>query len=112
MTLSNVGKNRVRDLVDADLGFGVLGTGTATPLATDVGLSSSVLSSNNNITTSVTDKQIISDYTLPATNVTGSTITEFGIFTSGSTLMSRFVFSDLTHPSTEEWQFSTRHWIN
>lgn len=112
MTFTNAGKNRVRDLVDADLNHGQLGSGTTAPTYADTALSSATTGTSTAITTQTSDKQIVVDYSLPSTSAQGSTMSEFGLFNSSNTMFARFVFASLTHSSTEEWQFSTRLFID
>lgn len=112
MVFTKTGKNRVRDLVDADLSYGELGSGTTAPLASDTDLVAGVIATTQTLTTQTSDKQITVDYNLPSTTAQGSTFTEFGLFNASSTLYARFLSSSLTHESTEQWQYTTRLFID
>lgn len=107
MTLLNNGKNRIRDLVATDISTGEVGTGSTAVDVTDTDLETPVSGTQNTASTTTSSKQIMVDYTLPATEGNGSDVTEFGVWTnSDATLLSRFVFSSITKSSVEEWQFS------
>ena len=107
MTIVDVGKNRVRDLLNADFSTGEVGTGTTPVLFSDTDLETPVAGTQNVVSTAVTDKQITVDYILPATEGNGSDVSEFGMWVnSDGALLSRYVFSGLTKESTEEWQFT------
>lgn len=112
MVFSNAGKNRIRDLLNTDLSHGELGSGTTAANATNTDLVSATAGTSLALSTQTADKQIIADYSLPSTAAQGSTLTEFGIFNGSDLLFARFTFSSLTHSSTDEWQFSTRMFIN
>jgi hypothetical protein len=112
LTFTNTGKNRIRDLVNTDLNHGQLGTSVTGAQATDTSLVSGATDTSLSLSTQTADKQIVADYSLPATAAQGSTFGEFGVFNSNNVMFARFVFATLTHASTDEWQFSTRLWIN
>jgi hypothetical protein len=112
MVFSNAGKNRVRDLVNTDLSYGQLGTSNTAEQYTDTALLSAIAATTYAVTTTTADKQIVVDYNLPSTAAVGSTITEYGIFNASSTLYARMVMASLVHTSTEQWQLTTRMFIN
>ena len=112
MVFTNNGKNRIRDLFDGDLSYGRLGSGTTAATVSDSSLQTSTANSQISVTTSSADKQVISDYSLPSSLLQGSTVSEYGVFGTTGVLFSRFVFSNLTHSSTDQWQISTRHWMD
>lgn len=111
MVFTLLGKNRIRDLFDADIHHGELGTGSTAALASDTDLVSATTGTSLLVTTQTADKQVVVDYNLPSTTAQGSTLSEFGIFNSSDLLFARFVFSSLTHSSNDQWQFSTRFFI-
>lgn len=111
MVFTNAGKNKVRDLVDTELLYGEFGSGTTTPAFTDTALVSSLTGGSFVVTTQLADKQIIVDTNLPATALQGSTAAEFGVFTD-DTMLARVTFASLVHESTEQWQFSTRLFVD
>lgn len=108
----NSGKNRMRDLLDADLNHGQLGTDDTAALYSDTALLAAVAATSIDVTTTTSDKQIVADYNLSSATAQGSTFTEYGLFNSSNTMFARFVFSSLVHESTEQWQLSTRLFID
>lgn len=106
MPFTNDGKNEVRDLLKNDINHGTLGTGVTAALVTDSSLESSTAATSLTVTTTVADKQITVDYSLPATVGNGTAFAELGIFDSDNTMFSRNVFSSLTKSSTDQWQLS------
>lgn len=112
MVFTNGGKNRLRDLFNDDLSQGKLGTGTTTATPLDTDLVSPISATAKTLTTTVADKQVIIDYNLGAGTAAGSTFTEYGIYGSDGTLFARAIFSSLVHDSTEQWQLSTRAFID
>lgn len=108
----NTGKNKLISYLNTNAGYGVLGTSTTAVTLADTSLGSAVIASSDTFSDTVTDKQIIFDYTLSSTELGGSTFSEFGVYENDNTLLSRHVFASLTHDSTEEWQISTRLFFN
>lgn len=108
MVVVNEGKNRIRDLIDADVSGGEVGTGTTPASVSDTDTETAVASTLNTVTTSVADKQVTIDYNLGASQGNGSAVTEHTLFmNSDADLLARFVFSSLTKSSDEQWQFTT-----
>jgi len=106
MVFPTAAKNRLRDLMASDVNLGMCGTGASAEDASDVTLATAATASSEIVTTATSDRQLVVDYSLPATEINGSTITEFGIFGSDGTLYSRQIFSSFTKSSNEQWQFS------
>lgn len=108
------GKNLIRDLISggtAGVYFdkGGLGTVSTSPSESDTGLNNNANMGTliKSLTKTITDKQIIFDYSINSTEGTGITFTEFGFSSSGATkLLNRQTFWDLAKGTIEEWQFS------
>jgi len=77
MVLTTQGKNFIRDLIDADISQGQLGTDNTAPNATDTGLISPVAATLKTVTTTTADKQINIEYSLATTDGNGNTYQEF-----------------------------------
>lgn len=108
MVLLTEFKNRVRDLIDADKYQGQLGTGTTTPTEDDTALETPVAATLSDLTSTVSDKQLVLDYTLNSSTGNGNAFAEYECqFNAGSTNGNRVIFSALTKVSGEEWQIST-----
>ena len=95
------GLNRVRDLINADIDKGQLGTGTTASAPTDTGLETADASTLLALTSQTTaDKMIKFTYTLPNTGGTTTTYTEFELQESGTpTNYDRIVFTGLPFTS-------------
>lgn len=107
MVLLNDGKNRIRDLINADLNNGQWGTGTTAATPDDTALETPVAATAIAVTTALTDKQITIDYNLPSTLGNGSTLSEFMIdLNSGTDKLNHVVVPGLDKEATEQWQTS------
>lgn len=109
MVFTNSGKNRVRDLLDADFSYGMLGTSSTAPSVTDATLGSAATDTSQSVTTTTADKQVIVDFNLPSTAANGSTLYELGVFNASNSMFSRHTYASLLKQSTEQWQFSVRY---
>ena len=88
------GKNRVRDLLEADIENGEYGTGTTAPTAGDTDTGTQVADTEVETTNTKSDKliQIVHENNHAMGN--GSSLTEFTTWcNSGSTLLTRNIFS-------------------
>jgi hypothetical protein len=112
MVFTNAGKNRVRDLLSADIDYGQVGTSNTAATFADTALLAGVAATSSAVSNTTADKQIVSDYTLGASLAIGSTLSEYGLTNSSGTLLARFVMASLTKTSTEQWQLSTRLFID
>jgi hypothetical protein len=112
MVFTNVGKNKVRDLLSATVTHGVVGSDNTPATFNDTALLAQYVDGDNAVSKSLSDKQFVADYSLTATQLAGSTIAEFGLLTDDDELINRKVFTALLHDSTDQWQFSTRFFIN
>jgi len=96
MVVTNDGKNRIRDLIVADISSVELGTdGTnATIVDTDLGVG---VASTNAVPTITTGNKILNiSHTTLSTVANGSTLREAGIFLNSDTIMlDRIVFPDI-----------------
>ena len=102
------GKNRIRDLIDADKYKGQLGTGTTAPTENDTGLETADSDTLVTLTSTTSNKQLLFDYNLPTTTGNGNTYAEYeNQLNSGTDHLTRVVFAGLGKTNTEEWQVST-----
>lgn len=111
MTLTGEGINKVRDLVDADIDKGQLGTDGTASAESDTGLVAADATTLLDITTTKSDKQLKIDYTLTSTGGTTTTYKEFEVQQSTTPVnYSRIVFTGIAFTSggTEDLVFSTR----
>ena len=104
MTLLDLGLNRSRDLVAADLYSGVAGTGTTNITFADTSLANedaSVTDSSPSISTS--NKTITMNTQIGASSGNGNTYTEWGVEgNSGSTLYTRTLSAPISKVNTIE----------
>jgi len=102
------GKNRIRDLIDADKYKGQMGEGTTAPTEDDASLETADSNTLFDLSSTLSDKQILLDYNCPTTTGSGTTYAEFEIqLNSGTDHLTRQTFAGLGKLSTEEWQIST-----
>ncbi len=101
ITLLNEGLNKIRDLINADIDKGQLGTGTTASAPTDTGLETADATTLLALTSQTTaDKMIKFIYTLPNTGGTTTTYTEFELQESATpTNYDRIVFTGLAFTS-------------
>lgn len=111
MVFTNSGKNKIRDLLSADVNHGLLGTDNTVPVPSQTALGTSVASTELTTTAGVADKQINIDYSLSAGTGNGENFTEFGLFNVDDVMFSRHIFAELTKESTEQWQISVSYRI-
>ena len=103
MTITITSKNRLRDLMIADITSMTVGTdGTsATTGDTDLGAEIAGVSKTPSIITQ--DRTINFQYTIYSTEGTGNTIKEAGVFMNSDTIMlDRVVFPDFVHTTSNE----------
>ena len=112
MVFTNNGTNRMITLLSNDITTGVLGSGSTAAQLTDTALASSITGTNNAVTDTISDKQLVIDYSLTSTQAVGETIAEIGLLNDNGVLFSRTVFASTVHSSTDQWQLSTRLWVD
>lgn len=84
MVIIDNGLGRVRDLVNADIDSGQLGTGTTAAYTTDTDLETADALTIQLTDVSVADKQLTFTYSLPTTAGTTATYTEFKLFSNAN----------------------------
>jgi len=112
MTFTNNGINNIRDLFNTALTDAELGTGTTASLNSDTSLETRDATTDISVNNTVSDKQVTTDYNLPATTGNGTDFTEFGAFDTNDVMFNRQVFAALTKESTEQWQISIVYKFN
>ena len=101
MTMLNEGLNKIRDLINADIDKGQLGTGTTASTPTDTALETPDASTLLTLSSqTVADKMIKFIYTLPNTGGTTTTYSEFELQESATpTNFDRIVFTGIAFTS-------------
>jgi len=115
VTLLNSGLNKIRDLINADIDKGQLGTGTTGSSADDTGLetadATTLLALDSQ---TVSDKMIKFTYILPNTGGSTTTYTEFELQESGTpTNYDRIVFTgiDFVNGGSEDIIVTKKYFI-
>lgn len=120
MVLLFEGLNRIRDLVDADITRGQLGTDSTTPAETQTALIAPVAATLQTTTSTTVDATatstgslLVENFTQPSTAGTGSTYYEFGLRSAAAANVdySRIVInpgSGYAHTSTKELKVISR----
>lgn len=99
------GKNRIKDLIDADLYQGQWGTGTTPALATDTSVEDGVASTLLSVTKSITDKQIIIDHNITKGTAVGEVMGNYGItMNTGTDFFQHINITPITKNSSVQWQ--------
>ena len=102
------GKNKVRDLINADIDNGELGTGTTPETEADTGLETPVGATELAVTTTTASKQIQIDYNLNSVTGNGNTYSEYEFqSTEAGVSYNRITFFGLAKTDAEELQIST-----
>lgn len=83
-TLQDTGLNKLRDDLNSDIDKGIVGIGNTAETKEDVTLVNPLIDSVLSLTGTTYNRQLEEKYTLPTTLDNGSTITEFGTYSSGS----------------------------
>lgn len=108
MVVTNDGKNRIRDLVSADISTTKLGTDNTAPTVGDTDLGAVDTNTAATPTQTTGNKIINSKHILVSTIGNGTTYNEMGIFiNSGSTILSRSVFPDFNKTANLELHTTT-----
>lgn len=77
MGITNIGLNKTKDLVNAALTEGQLGTGTSTTTPDDTALDEAVGATLKTLSNNTSDKLITTSFVLPTTDGNGLSFTEF-----------------------------------
>ena len=108
MVVVNDAKNRIRDLLEADINTAKLGTDGTAPTAGDTDLGTVDATTVATPTNTTGDKTINSTHIMLSTVGVGTTYKEFGIFIdSGNTLLNRVVFPDFAQTANTELHTTT-----
>lgn len=113
MTVVNDGKNRIRDLLIADLDTASLGTDSTAPTVGDTDLVSEDATTNASMTVTTGNKLVNTTHILLSTIGVGTDYKEFGVYVNGgSTLLSRVVFPTFSQSANTELHTTTIFRIN
>jgi hypothetical protein len=111
MTITTTGKNAIRDLINTNKDYGELGTDSTAPLETDTGLGTAVAATQQSLTSSTSDKQIVLAYELNSVTGNGNTYQEFQNTLSSGTNFNRVTFAGVQKTSAIEIQVNTTIFI-
>jgi len=108
MVVLNTAVNRIRDLLNADIYKGQLGTTGTTPDKTQTALFTPIAITQRTFEKTTADKSISLLYTLPSTDGNGNTFREFAVqLNSALVTFNRVTFTDLEKFNTDEIVVST-----
>lgn len=97
MVMLQLGLNRVRDLVNADVGYGILGTSSAATSELNTGLGTADLLSQATTVNTSTNKALTIEYALLSTEGTTTTYNEFALYGNGTAIpMSRITMTGIS----------------
>lgn len=103
MVVTDTAKNRVRDLISADLSSASLGTGGTSASVTDTGLETIDATTTKAPVVTLSNKTIEIRHTLNTAEGNGTTYKEFGVFMNADgVLLDRVVFPDYEKTSANE----------
>jgi len=102
MVVSNTGKNKIRDLIAANINSGKVGTDGTDATVSDTGLGAETAGIDKTPTISTSNKTINFQYTVLSTEQTGTTFKEGGIFFTDDVMLDRFVYPDFSHTADDE----------
>ena len=111
MTITTTGKNAVRDLLDTSKDYGQMGTDSTAPTEGDTGLGTAVAVTQQSLTSSTSDKQVVLSYELSSVTGNSNTYTEFENTISSGTNFNRVTFAGIQKTSAIEIQVSTTVFI-
>lgn len=97
-----VAKNKIRDLTEADVTTGLMGTGTTPPSVTDTNLETPDLTTHNSILNTTANQTINSLHILYSNQGNGITYSEIGLKFTDGTLFNRLIFPNLNKNSGVE----------
>ena len=102
------GINRIRDLVESDIGNCQSGTGTTAPTASDTGLETPDSNTLDTPTNTKTDKSIQVNFQIPSTTGATNAYSENEIqLNSGTDHLNRIVHTAITKGSNDEFNYIT-----
>ena len=101
MVVTNTGKNRIRDLLAADIINARVGTGTTSATTTDTDLETEIVGSDKTPTVTTSNKTLSISTTWLSTEVNGNTISESCVDTN-TVMLDRFVFPDYEKTASNE----------
>lgn len=108
----NVGLNRIRDMVNTDMTYGILGTSSLAVNATQVSLGSSVSTTLLATAYGTADKAFTKTYILTSTLGNSTTFTEYAnVRDAEATYYDRIVFTDVSKTSDKELHISKRYFF-
>jgi hypothetical protein len=103
MTITNEGKNRIRDLISSDVNSAELGTSSTAPSVGDTSLGAVEATTNATPTVTTGNKIVNTKHILLSTIGSGTTFNEFGVkLNADATFFARVVFPDYDHTSNLE----------
>jgi len=103
MVITTDAKNRIRDLLRADISSAALGTGGTSATSSDTDLETVIESTRKSPTISTSNKTITIQHELLSTEGNGNTFREGGIFIdSDGILLDRFVYPDFDKTAANE----------
>jgi len=102
MVVTDVGKNKVRDLVSVDITNTRLGSGTTSATSTDTDLVTEIVGSDKTPTITTSNKTISISTTWLSTEQNGETISESCVDFTDGTMLDRFVFPNYEKTATNE----------
>ena len=107
----NVGLNKVRDLIAAEVSKAIMGTDGTAPTETDTGLIAPVTATEKTPTVTKYDKMYAVKYFLGVSECNGNTFKEFGTKATDGTYFDRTTFYDIVKDSTFEVHIRKRYYI-
>lgn len=108
MVVTNNAKNRIRDLLSADISSSSLGTGTTSPTAGDTAMEAEDVTTNATPTQTTGNKIVNSKHIMLSTIGNGTTYTEFAVkMNSDGTLLNRVVFPGFSQTANTELHTTT-----
>lgn len=102
MVVTNNAKNRIRDLLAADITSAKVGTDGTDPTAGDTDLGAAVSGVVKTPTVTTSNKTIQISTTILSTEANSETLKEAGVYINTSTLLDRFVYPDFNKTSSNE----------
>lgn len=110
---TDAAKNRIRDLLSADIYNAGLGTDGTTPTSSDTALGAAVSATDATPTITTGNKTLNVSHVLLSTTSAGTTFKEFGVrLNGGATLLNRVVFPDFAHTANDELHTTVIYRIN
>jgi hypothetical protein len=108
MTVTDLAKEKLIELIDNELTNGELGTSSQAPSSTDTALISEVTSTIEVVNGTPNAKQLVITYNIDSLTGNGNTFTEYGnFFTTSETLFNRVTFTGVPKNSAIEFQVTT-----